>query len=247
MKYIIMCGGVYNKWETPRQLLKVNGEVLVERTIRLLRENGIDDIAISTNDPRFDYLDVEILHDDCNLYEYGGSEENTNALKSWLEAYYLLDAPCCYLHGDVYFSDDAIKKIVNKKVKDTMFICVPDKQDVKRKSKLNLKGREPLGYKVQNYELFNKAVNELLYMVRDQKFKDAKITPISWTVYRYLNHMDLGFKAQNYNDLNGIFKSKGDYMIINDYTTDIDFPKDIEKIEEVLSNDKTNKKNDIHK
>ena len=61
-KYIIMCGGNYNDWETPRQLSVICGETLVERTIRLLRENGITDIAVSSNNPAFDYLDVPILH-----------------------------------------------------------------------------------------------------------------------------------------------------------------------------------------
>ena len=40
MKYILMCGGNYkDKFETPKQLLKVNNEVLAERTIRLLKGN----------------------------------------------------------------------------------------------------------------------------------------------------------------------------------------------------------------
>ena len=68
MKYIIMCGGSYPKFTVPKQLLKINGEVIVERTIRLLRENGITDIAISTNNPAFDYLDVELLHDENNQH-----------------------------------------------------------------------------------------------------------------------------------------------------------------------------------
>ena len=38
MKYIIMCGGKYDEFEKPKQLLEVNGEVIVERTIRLLKE-----------------------------------------------------------------------------------------------------------------------------------------------------------------------------------------------------------------
>ena len=75
MKYIIMCGGRYTEFKTPKQLLKVNGEVLVERTIRLLRENGIDDIAICTNCNDFDYLGLPILmqHND---YVSQGEYEN---------------------------------------------------------------------------------------------------------------------------------------------------------------------------
>ena len=26
MKYIIMCGGDYKKWKTPKQLIRINGE-----------------------------------------------------------------------------------------------------------------------------------------------------------------------------------------------------------------------------
>ena len=48
MKYIIMCGGNYETFETPRQLTKIKGEPLVARTIRLLQEQGVEDIAISS-------------------------------------------------------------------------------------------------------------------------------------------------------------------------------------------------------
>ena len=41
MKYIIMCGGVYPQFKIKKQLLKVNGEILVERTIRLLKQKSI--------------------------------------------------------------------------------------------------------------------------------------------------------------------------------------------------------------
>lgn len=233
-----MCGGSYPKFEVPKHLLKVNGEVLVERTIRLLRENGITDIAISTNNPAFDYLDVEIIKDENNQFLYFGENENKLSKNSWLRAYYLMNEPVCYLHGDVYFSDEAIKTIINTKVKDTMFFCVPDKQDISNKDRRNFKGREPLAYKVENNKMFNKAIRELLNMVEQGKFKDAKCSPLSWTVYRYLNGLDLGFNAENYGCLNNIFNSKGDYVVINDYTTDIDDIKDIRKLERFMNGGK---------
>ena len=74
MKYIIMCGGKYKGFETPKQLLKVNGEIILERTIRLLKENGIEDIAISTNNPAFNYLDIPIYHHN-NKFISGGKQE----------------------------------------------------------------------------------------------------------------------------------------------------------------------------
>lgn len=234
MKYIIMCGGAYEKFKIPKQLLKVNGEVLVERTIRLLKENGIKDIAVSTNNPAFDYLDVEILQDKDNQFVYFGKDENKESKNSWLRAYYPINKPVCYLHGDVYFSDEAIKTIINTKVKDTMFFCCADKWDIPNKDIRNAGGREPLAYKVENYKLFRKAINELLQMIDDGKFKNAKIPPLAWTVYKYLNGLELSYNAEWFGDWNNIFDSKGDYIIINDYTNDVDDIKDVAKIEDYL-------------
>ena len=36
-----MAGGEYKDFETPKQLTIINGERLVDRTIRLLKKNGI--------------------------------------------------------------------------------------------------------------------------------------------------------------------------------------------------------------
>ena len=33
MKYIIMCGGSYDKWDTPKHLTPLKGEPIVARTI----------------------------------------------------------------------------------------------------------------------------------------------------------------------------------------------------------------------
>ena len=54
-----MCGGTYNGWDMPKHLSEVNGEPIVARTIRLLRENGVKDIAISSLHPAFENFSVE--------------------------------------------------------------------------------------------------------------------------------------------------------------------------------------------
>ena len=231
MKYIIMCGGNYqDKFITPKPLLKVCGEILVERTIRLLRENGITDIAISTNNPAFDYLEVEKLRHQNN-YVHANYKKTQKHEESWLNAYYPTEEPACYLAGDVYYSDEAIKTIVNTKVKETMFFCVPDVQDG-RKDKRNTKGREPLAYKVENQEIFRKAINELFDLIDQGKFK---IDPISWHLYRKINNLGLGFEAKDYGYANDIFKTNGDFIAIDDYTTDIDGILDITRIEFLLN------------
>lgn len=228
MKYIIMAGGNYNHFSTPKQLLKVNNEVLIERTIRLLRENGITDIAVSSNNPAFDYLDVPILHHN-NEFTSGHSEETKKSQYCWLNAYYPTEEPCCYLHGDVYFSEDAIKTIINTKVEDTMFFCTFDKTDGQTHPQ-NWKGREPFAYKVENQTVFRYAIKKILEMV-DSGMYDGNLPPISWHLYRFLNGYDCKRDAKEYTQVNNIFQSKGDYIVINDCTTDVDKYEDIVDIE----------------
>ena len=183
MKYIIMCGGRYDKFTIPKHLLKVNGEVLVERTIRLLKENGVTDIAISTNNPAFDYLDIPKLRHE-NKYVCEGPEENKKGNMCWLNAYYPMESPACYLHGDVYFSDEAIKTIIETPVKETMFFCTFDWSDGE-KDKRNYKGREPFAYKVVNQKKFREGIDAIIKMVDEGKFEGG-VPPIAWmTFFRY--------------------------------------------------------------
>ena len=226
MKYILMCGGNYTRFTKPKQLLTVCGEVLVERTIRLLKENGVNDIVISTNCKDFDYLGLPILMQN-NKYVSYGENENKKAECCWLNAYSLMEEPCCYIHGDVYFSENAIKTIVNTKAKDTMFFCVRDIQDG-RPTGINAKGREPLAYKVENQNIFKNAINELLKMVDDGVYNNM-IAPFSWHLYRYIN--GLNYISNDLGYINNIFETKGDYVVIDDYSTDVDDIEDIPKIE----------------
>ena len=205
--------------------MKVNGEILIERTIRLLKENGITDIAISTNNPAFDYLDIEKLRHK-NDYSHDDEERNKKSEKSWLNAYYPIEEPVCYIPGDIYFSEYAIKRIVETKVKDTMFFCIRDICDG-RPVGINIKGREPLAYKVENQKVFRKAIDDLLQMIDEGKFK---ADPIAWNLYRKINELEIAYDWSG----NDIFNTKGDYMVIDDYSTDIDTLEDIQKIEQLI-------------
>jgi len=231
MKYIVMCGGRYPEFSEPKQLIKVNGEVLVERTVRLLKENGIDDIAICTNCNKFDYIGVPILMQD-NDYIADSEQEKINSKACWLNAYYPMEEPCCYLHGDVYFSPEAIKTIIDTEVKDTMFFCTFDWTDGV-KDRRNYKGREPFAYKVVNQKLFRQGINDLMKMVDEGKFKNG-LPPICWQLYRYLNGLEIDYNTKDWTQINNIFQTKGDYVVINDYTTDVDHPEDAKIMEEWL-------------
>lgn len=109
MKYIIMCGGGLGHWERPRHLTFVNNERIVARTIRLLKKNGVTDIAISSNNPEFVMFSVPVI---------------TNMNKDcWVDAFVPEDGPVCYMMGDVVYSEKAIKKIVETETEDIEFFA----------------------------------------------------------------------------------------------------------------------------
>ena len=110
MKYIIMCGGDY-KCSEPKHFTKVlNDERIIDRTIRLLKENGVEDIAISTNNDAFSSCGVPLLKNENNKWDDKVKDKEKRGY--WLDAYYPYEDSCVYIYGDVFFTEEAILKIV---------------------------------------------------------------------------------------------------------------------------------------
>lgn len=208
MKYILMCGGVLTSWDKPRQLTEIKGEPIVERTIRLLRENGVDDIAISTHDPEFQYFGVPILWHQNDYTERGYDDFDGY----WVDAFYLLDEPVCYLMGDVVFSSEAIKTIVETETDDIEFFASRPPFD-ERFSKV---WAEPFALKVVNNEHLRESIR-VCKIVQDAGITYRK--PIMWELWQIIKRTPLN--TIDYDN----------YTAINDYTCDIDEPEDIAKIE----------------
>ena len=204
MQYIIMCGGTYRKWQTPRQLVMVGNETIVERTIRLLRENGVEDIAISSNNPIFGQFGVPVLHHENNY----NATSYDNFTGYWCEAFYPADEPVCYIFGDVIFSPEAIQKIVETETDDIEFFASapPFSRDYPRT------WAEPFALKVVNTEHLKNAIS-LTKQYADQGLFHRK--PIMWELWQVIQASPL-----NYIDYNS-------YVVINDYTCDIDNPEDL--------------------
>lgn len=213
MKYIIMCGGTYKRWETPRHTLPINGEPIVERTIRLLKEAGVSDIAISSNNPIFEQFGVPVLHHK-NKYEYEADAPGIYN-KHWVDAFYPTDEPVCYLFGDVVYSPEAIKTIVGTETDDIEFFA----SSPPFAPEYIKPWAEPFALKVRNTEHLKHAIS-LTKQYADQGL--FKRHPIMWELWQViqatpLNHIDYG-----------------NYTAINDYTCDVDCAEDIELIENEL-------------
>lgn len=213
MKYIIMCGGEYKNFETPKHLSKVRGEIIVERTIRLLKENGIKDIYISTNNPAFDYIDVPKLRHENNFkVDYIGTKEIVSGF--WLNAFYPIEEAVCYIFGDVYFSDNAIKTIVEYESNENVLFG-----NSIAKNELHENWGEPFAYKVNKPKEFRDGINKV-----KELYVQGKIIrhPIVWELYRYLNNLDINIQRITNN-----------YICIDDYTIDIDSPDRIEELNRI--------------
>ena len=194
MIYVIMCG--CNPYEAkPKHLNVVKGETLVERTIRLLRENGVEEIYISSANDLFDGFGVPRLEHDNNMYNGNGF---------WVDGFFDTGVPTTYLFGDVYFSPDAIKKIVNKETDDVEFFASSPPFAFNYPKTW----AEPFAFKVVNQDHFREAIEITKFLADHQSFIRH---PIAWELWQIIKQTPI-----NYID----YKN---YTVINDYTCDIDW------------------------
>lgn len=199
-KYILMCGGEYNdRWETPKQLNKIGDETIVERTIRQLRENGIVDIVISSNNPVFEQFGIPVLHHENN-YGTGGL---------WVEGFYPMDTPVCYIFGDVVFSPEAIKTIVANNTEDVEFFASAPPFSPRYVKEW----AEPFAFKVSNTEHFKASIAKTIEL-KDRFGR----SPIAWELWQVIK--DTPLDHIDYTN----------YVVINDYTCDVDRTIDVELI-----------------
>ena len=201
-----MAGGEYEAWQSPRHFTEYKGETLVGRTIRLLRENGIEDISISTNCKAFGRFGVPLLEHDNDYY----AREYNDVDGQWCNCFYPTDEPACYVFGDVLFSPKAIRTIVETETDDIMlFGSMPPFAPNYPKIYI-----EPFAFKVQNQKHLHEAIQEVKRLDSIGAFRRR---PIAWEVWSVICRTDPN--TINYN-----------YTPINDYTCDIDKPSEVSEV-----------------
>ena len=206
MKYIIMCGGLYPEWERPRQLELIDGEPIVARTIRLLRENGVSDIAISSNNKAFECFGVPVLKHRNDFVGYGNRGY-------WHECFYPSHGPTCYLMGDVVFSNYAIRTIIYTPTDDIEFFASapPFSPDYIKP------WAEPFAFKVANHAHLRAACKTV------EDYDSRRLwarRPIAWELWQIIKGTTIN--VIDYTN----------YTVINDFTCDIDTASDAARINE---------------
>lgn len=206
-RYILMAGGHYAKWDTPRQLIEVQGEPIIARTIRLLRHEGVQDISISSDNPVFEQFGVPVLkHED-----YYVARQYNDMDGYWCNCFYPTDDPVCYIFGDVIFSPEAIRTIVQYDTDDIMlFGSKPPFAPEYPKEYI-----EPFAFKVTDTEHLKAACSEVKRLDYKGLFNRK---PIAWETWNVIHGGD-----PNMIDYTS-------YVGINDYTCDIDNPEEVDKV-----------------
>jgi len=196
MKYIIMCGGWACNADKPKHFFEYCNEPIIVRTIRLLKECGVVDIAITTSPNKvnkFSNLGVEVI-----------PYESNNIPFIWLDAFYPTSEPVCYIFGDVVFSYEAIKTIVNKETDDIEFFASAPPFS----NKYPKTYAEPFAFKVVNQKRFRECIDIANDYDRQRIWQRQ---PIAWELWQVIKHTQPNIIVYT------------NYTVINDYTCDIDY------------------------
>lgn len=211
MQVIIMCGGYYDFFKEHKALTIINGERLIERTTRLLKERNIDYYITGSDD--FKKYGKVLKHNNSYRVENG-------VIKGyWVDAYYPTEKPTIYLHGDVYYSESAIDKILNLNPKVNTLIGNEIARNPEHKN-----WGEPFGYIVVNQKKFRKSIDKCKEL--QNKGQLERGYAISWELYRVDNELDPNYM---------LIKDES-YLSINDETIDIDNPSQIEELNNKIAN-----------
>jgi len=158
MKYIIMADGSGTRWNNygniPKHLLKIDGETLLERTVRLLHTSDPQsDIIITSHDPRYE---VEHAH------RY---EPKNNVLEIDRFTAELIEDNICFLYGDTYYTESSIKMILDTPTDEILFFG---------------NTKSIVAIKIRNAACFQKHVSNVRELFLKGEIKGCK----GWQVYQ---------------------------------------------------------------
>ncbi|SHF79834.1 Choline kinase [Fodinibius roseus] len=106
-KVLILCAGDGTRWDNylgvPKQLIPINEEPLLKRTVRLLCDNGCNDIAIISHDDRLNL-------DRCDFFKPPQCRWTVETL---LSTHPLWTERTLVLLGDVFYTKQALATILS--------------------------------------------------------------------------------------------------------------------------------------
>lgn len=98
---VIMAAGKSTRWHgsSPKQLMPINGEPLLFRTVRLLRSRGIEPVVTCRQLGQWPLFNQYVsLPNECELDRFFGAVQFV---------------PCTFLYGDCYYTESSVDAILS--------------------------------------------------------------------------------------------------------------------------------------
>lgn len=114
VRVILIAAGEGSRWGdhtgVPKHLVRICGEVLLERTVRQFSEHG--DVVVVGRDERYEVAGARLLVPDLEPTNYG-ADKFLSSRRLWSR-----DGRTLVAYGDVRFSDEAVSRIVSHESRD---------------------------------------------------------------------------------------------------------------------------------
>lgn len=189
MKYIIMADGKGTRWNNfnniPKHFIEINGEKIIFRTVRLLNEfDPYCSVTVTSHDPRYDIPGSSRYEPSSNILEIDRFTEE------------LLEDNICFLYGDTYYSEEALRIIIITEANPLMFFG---------------NSRSIIAVKIKDAAVFKKHFDRV-----KELFLSGKISRcVGWQIYESFTGGDLESKQIN-----------GSFVTIDDSSRDFNSPDD---------------------
>ena len=195
MRIVIMADGKGMRWNNylgiPKHLVMVGEEELIARTVRLLKKvDDSFDIIVTSHDERYEFPGSSRYEPLNNVYEIDRFTEE------------LIVPDMCFLYGDTFYTEKAIKLITKSVAEDILFFG-------NRKS--------IVGIKISDSNVFSAHVANVKKLYLQGKIDKCT----GWQVYR-------SFTGQAFT---GNIELKKKFLFVDEETRDVNTPSDYEMIE----------------
>lgn len=177
---IIPCAGKATRWRNhlgvPKHLIEIDGESLLQRTVRLAKQYGADDIFIIAkrdDDPNYHINGVTTLA--ANLSPAHFDVDKFRSSTNWWNT----ECGTRILFGDVYFTEDAMRQIMNPELDGWRWFC--------RMGKSTVTGHKygegfAAGFCARDIDKIMHAMDA----VADLRRRDVLVRAAGWELARYM-------------------------------------------------------------
>lgn len=190
MRYVIMADGKGSRWNNymghGKHDIRIGDETLLERTVRLLHEHDSAAEVIITSHNKALHIDGAVRY-----------EPKNNVLEIDRFTAELIGDDMCFLYGDVYYSEEAVKAIVECADKQPLLFVGSEKSIC--------------AVLVKDGALFKSLYEKIRSMFLDGKITECK----GWQVY----HLYAGLPLESR-------EIGGGYLITDSFTRDFNSPDD---------------------